>query len=110
MAESITLFQEQLANIVGGKNVITDPKTLEAYSKDQSFVQPAMPLGVVRTKTPEEVQAVVKVCNHHKIPITPYTTGCNNQGAAIPALGGVILDEPNEQGSGHRPYIPQCAH
>ena len=92
MTESTTLFQEQLANIVGSENVITDPKVLGEYSRDQSFVQSAMPLCVVRTKTPDEVQAVVKVGNHHKIPITPYTTGCNNQGATIPALGGVILD------------------
>lgn len=92
MAGEAILFREQLANVVGSENVITDAKSLKEYSRDQSFVQPAIPLCVVRPKTSDEVQSIVKICNYHKIPLTPYTTGCNNQGAAIPALGGIIID------------------
>ena len=79
MVEKVTLLQEQLANIVGGGNVITVPKALGKYSRDQSFVQPAMPLCVVMAETPEEVQSIIKVCNNHKVPVTPYTTGFNTR-------------------------------
>jgi glycolate oxidase len=92
MTEETSLFREQLANVVGSENVITATKVLEKYSRDQSFVQPVMPLCVVQPKVSDEVQAIVKICNQHKIPLTPYTTGCNNQGATIPMLGGVIID------------------
>ncbi|MEM2454938.1 MAG: FAD-binding oxidoreductase [Candidatus Bathyarchaeia archaeon] len=92
MSEKITLFQQQLSNIVGSENVITDPEVLLRYSYDQSFVDPVKPLLVIRPENADQVQAVIKLCNYHKIPVTPYTTGCNNQGAAIPALGGIIVD------------------
>ena len=45
-----------------------------------------------KARNVSEVQDVVKICNHHRITVTPYTTGTNNQGAAIPALGGVVVD------------------
>jgi len=92
MSEKAILFQEQLANIVGSENLITNREILERYSCDQSFVDPVMPLCVVRPETAEQVQAIIKICNSCKIPVTPYTTGCNNQGAAIPALGGIVVD------------------
>ena len=92
MEEKVVLFGEQLANVVGSENVISDPKVLEGYSKDQSFVPPKTPLLVLKPRSVTEVQEVVKICNHYRVAVTPYTTGTNNQGAAIPALGGVIID------------------
>lgn len=92
MEDNPTLFREQLANVIGAENVITDRNVLEEYSGDQSFVPPGMPLCVLKPRTVSEVQDVVKICNHHRVAVTPYTTGTNNQGAAIPALGGVVID------------------
>lgn len=92
MEEKLVLFGEQLASVVGPENVISDSKVLETYSRDQSFVPPKMPLCVLRPRTVAEVQEVVKICNHYRVAVTPYTTGTNNQGAAIPALGGVVID------------------
>ena len=92
MEEKVVLFTEQLANVVGSESVITNARVLQTYSRDDSFVPPKMPLCVLKPKSVQEVQEVVKICNHYRIAVTPYTTGTNNQGAAIPALGGVVID------------------
>jgi hypothetical protein len=49
-----------LAKIVGGQNVLNDPETLEAYSKDESFVRPRRPLFVVKPQNVDEVQGIVR--------------------------------------------------
>lgn len=91
MLEKTILFQE-FANIVGAENIVTDREKLEQYASDQSFTDAVTPLCVVRPNDSKQVQALVKLCNAYKVPVTPYTTGCNNHGAAIPALGGVVID------------------
>ncbi|RLG90785.1 MAG: hypothetical protein DRO36_05505, partial [Candidatus Hecatellales archaeon] len=62
------------------------------YSKDQSFVPPTQPFCVVQPKNVEEIQRILKIANHYKIPVVPYSTGENNQGAAIPTYPGIIID------------------
>ena len=89
---SLEFFQEGFSNIVGVEDVISDPHTLEKYSKDQSFVPPRKPLLVVRPETMTEVQEIVKMANRYKVPLTPYSSGKNNQGATIPFATGVIID------------------
>jgi len=83
---------EELKHIVGSNNVFTDPETLKAYSKDQSFVRACMPDIVVFAENVKEVQDVVKTANKHSVPITPYSSGMNHQGAAIPRQGGIVLN------------------
>lgn len=92
MMISTDLLQASLSAIVGGDHVISDTGSLEEYSMDQSFVPPKMPLFVVRPKTTMEVREIVKMANRYNLPITPYSSGTNNQGAAIPSAGGLLVD------------------
>ena len=39
MSLSREIIEEQLSSVIGSENVITNPETLENYSKDQSFVR-----------------------------------------------------------------------
>jgi len=89
MAESV---YDRLKAIVGANRVSTSPKTLEKYSKDQSFVRPCTPDCVVYAETVAEVQEVVKAANAAKVPVVPVSSGMNLRGAAIPKAGGIILD------------------
>ena len=89
MAESI---DERLKAIIGADRVTTDPKTLEKYSKDQSFVQARLPDYVVFAKSVGEVEEVLKAANETKTPVVPVSSGMNLRGAAIPKEGGIILD------------------
>jgi len=83
---------ERLKAIVGTDRVSKDPKTLQKYSKDQSFVRPCPPDYVVFAETVQEIQEVVKAANESKTPIVPVSSGMNLRGAAIPKEGGIILD------------------
>lgn len=83
---------EDVSKIVGSKNVITHTKKLEGFSKDQSFTRPVMPICVVQPTCNEDVQEVVRLANRHHIPLTPRSSGTNNQGGAVPALNGLVVD------------------
>jgi len=89
---AVEKFIDLAAKIVGNNNVVTDPKELEKYSRDHSFVKPAMPSCIVRPGDVEEVQEILRIANDLVVPITPLSGGTNNLGGTIPAPGGVILD------------------
>jgi len=89
MAEPIG---DRLKTIVGADRVSDDAKTLEKYSKDQSFVRPCLPDYVVFAETVQEVQDVIKAANESKTPVVPVSSGMNLRGAAIPKEGGIMLD------------------
>jgi FAD/FMN-containing dehydrogenase len=94
MSVAITksMLEEHLSAIVGPKYVSIDPKVLEKYSRDNSFVPPRMPLCVVWPGTVEEIQDVVRFAKRYKVPLVPFSTGKNNQGAAIPSVPAVVVD------------------
>jgi len=85
-------IKEDCAAIVGSDSVYDDQETLAAYSHDQSFVAPRMPDLVVFAHDVEQVQAVVNYANRTRVPIVPFSSGLNFQGAAVPREGGIVLN------------------
>jgi glycolate oxidase len=82
----------QLADIVGVKNLISDEEKMGGYSLDQTPPQYArMPEVVVLPKTADEISAIVKLANRELIPITPRGGGTGLSGGAIPAFGGILM-------------------
>ncbi len=49
------------------------------------------PEVVVKPKSPQEVSALMKLCNQHLIPVTPRGAGTGLSGGALPVKGGVLL-------------------
>lgn len=92
MNVSADLIMRSLSTIVGSENVSVDFRTLERYSKDQSFVPRSMPFCVVWPKSVEEVRQIVLAANRYKFPVTPYSSGTTFQGAHIPAPGSVVVN------------------
>ncbi len=85
-------LKKQFENIIGSQNIFDDQETLDNYSKDQSFVPYVKPDFVIFPKSTEEVQKIVKLANQTKTPITPFSSGLNFHGAAIPSRGGIIVN------------------
>lgn len=86
--------KQELIEIVGAENVFDDPETLEKYSKDMSFIPPRKPTYVVKAKSTDEVQKLVKLANEELIPLTPVSSpdGPRFHGDTIPAPGGAVVD------------------
>ncbi|MBU6232740.1 MAG: FAD-binding oxidoreductase [Acidobacteria bacterium] len=53
---------------------------------------PALPGVVVQPVTTEEVAAVLRIANEHRVPVTPQGGRSGVVGGAIPATGGIALD------------------
>jgi len=83
-----------LNDAVGEENVSDRDAILIAYSRDNQwpFVPPHMPDYVVRPKTTEEVQNVLRIANRYRIPIIPMSSGINVRGLCIPTYGGILLE------------------
>lgn len=53
---------------------------------------PARAAAVARPGTPQEVAAVLEVCNRHDVPVTAAGGRSGVCGASVPLYGGVVLD------------------
>ena len=84
--------KESLTKIVGSGQVLQDTASLEAYSKDMSFVNAIKPRYVVKPKTSKAVQAIVKLANENQTPLVPVSSGAPHfKGDSIPSMGGSIV-------------------
>jgi hypothetical protein len=81
-----------LEEIVGVDNIFDDPDTLAAHSKDHSLCKSRNPSYVVKPRSSDEIQAIVKLANKTVTPITPVSSGVHFYGATIPQQGGIVLD------------------
>lgn len=77
--------------IVGETHVIVDEETLGNYAHDETEDLHFLPDVVIRPSSAEEISAILKICNQHKIPVTPRGAGTGLSGGALPHLGGVLL-------------------
>ncbi|MGA2106244.1 MAG: FAD-binding oxidoreductase [Syntrophorhabdales bacterium] len=81
-----------LTKIVGRENADDAPATLEAYSRDISFANPVRPAHVVRPRTAEEVQKLVRLANETNTPLVPVSSGPPHfRGDTVPGIGGSII-------------------
>ncbi len=70
----------------------TKPAVLEAYSKDISFVNSVRPASVIRPKSAEEVQRIVKYANETHTPLVPVSSGPPHfRGDTVPSVGGAVI-------------------
>jgi len=92
MSEVKDATKDGLKSIVGSKNIFTEPATLEKYSRDPSFTPARKPNYVVKPKTLEEVQGIVRFANEQLMPVIPYSSGTNFHGGAVPNHGGILVD------------------
>ncbi len=75
-----------------GDRVLTSESVREQAGKDESF-HPAMPPhAVIRVRSREEVQEVVKICARTGMPVVPHGAGTSLEGNIAALKGGVTID------------------
>jgi len=66
-------FLQKLTKICGSQNISQDPKDLEGYSKDLSFLKGKIPLCIVSPSKSQEIAEIVKLANDLKFNIIPVS-------------------------------------
>jgi glycolate oxidase len=88
---AIAAIIEELKSIVGAAHVMVDEESLNNYAHDETEDLHFLPDVVVKPGTTAEVSALMRLCNQHKIAVTPRGAGTGLSGGALPHLGGVLL-------------------
>ncbi len=87
-------FHNHLADfkrIVGDQFVFIDTESKNKYAHDETENLHFLPDIIIKPRTTEEISAVMKICNAHKIPVTPRGAGTGLTGGALAHKGGVLI-------------------
>ncbi len=84
-------LMQQFKSIVGEQFILADEESLRNYGHDETENLLFLPEVVIRVRTPQEISAILQICNRKKIPVTPRGAGTGLSGGALPHLGGVLL-------------------
>ncbi len=88
---------DELKTLVDAGKVLTDADSLNTYGKDWTKHFAPAPTAIVFPKTIEQVQAIVRWANRHRVALVPS--------GGRTGRGGVIrLHEPDSRHQPHRPY------
>lgn len=80
-----------IKQITGDEAVITGHAELERYSHDETEDLHFYPEVVVRPGSPQEISALMRLCNENLIPVTPRGAGTGLSGGALPVMGGLLI-------------------
>lgn len=82
-------FVQSLSQLLGD-GWRTDDTALEAHAQDNSW-RHARPQAVAMPSDRTQVQAIVRACRAHGVPLVGRGAGTGTTGAAVPIAGGVVL-------------------
>ncbi|MEX2273524.1 MAG: FAD-linked oxidase C-terminal domain-containing protein [Vicinamibacterales bacterium] len=79
-----------LRGICGDAHVRTDAETCLTYGTD-ALKQGTAADAVVFPAGPDEIAAIARLCNEHRVPMVPRGAGSGYTGGAVPLGGGVVI-------------------
>ena len=82
---------EDIAKIVKTGRVLTEESDRYSYSFDASFGT-HLPDVVIQTQEVQELAALVRYANEHKIPVYPRGQSTSLSGGPLPVKGGMVFD------------------
>ncbi|OZD49743.1 FAD-binding oxidoreductase [Rhodococcus sp. 06-1477-1B] len=83
---------KQLSEALPTDRIVVDPDVIASYQHDEAEWAPySLPVAVVRPRTAEEVQTVVRACLAHGTPIVTRGAGTGLSGGANATEGCVVL-------------------
>jgi glycolate oxidase len=83
---------ELLAGVVGAEHVRTGDAIKDDYGHDEALTaEPQRPLAVVSPASTDEVAAVVRLADEHRIPVTARGAGTGMSGGCIPRPDGIVV-------------------
>ena len=84
-------FTTQLHKFLPESCVLTAAEELRPYECDALSAYRQLPMVVVIPDTLEQVQAVLRLCVEHKVPVVARGSGTGLSGGALPLENGVLL-------------------
>lgn len=87
----IAALKELVATDEAAGKVLTDPADLASYGVDWTRIYEPSPLAVVLPKTTEQVQALVRFANEHRIALVPSGGRTGLSAGAVAANGEVVV-------------------
>jgi glycolate oxidase len=84
-------FIARLQAAIGEEKVFTDTDGIAGYDHDETEDLSFFPEVVLKPETPEEISAIMKLCNEANIPVTPRGAGTGLSGGCLPVHGGVVV-------------------
>jgi glycolate oxidase len=88
---SLTTVHRALLEALGPGQVHTDADKLAAYARDESDTGVFPPDVVVFAESAADVSTVFRLCQTHKVPVTPCGARTGKSGGSLPLYGGVAL-------------------
>ena len=86
-----TDIKQELKNIAGARNFTDALIDLVSYSYDASEFH-HRPDAAIWAQDTDQISAILKVANKHRIPVTPRGAGTGLSGVTVPVQGGIVLD------------------
>ena len=87
----MTVLEQELAEIVGARQVLSDPELTAGFERDYSGRYGAPARCVVRPGGPDEVAAVMSACARHGAAVVPQGGNTGLVGAGVPRRGEVVV-------------------
>ncbi|MDQ0454835.1 FAD-binding oxidoreductase [Rhizobium paknamense] len=90
--------EEGIATVLGllkqrfGERFQTGLSFREQHAHTTTYLPAQLPDGVVFVESADEVQAVVKACAEHKVPMVPFGVGTSLEAQVNAAHGGISID------------------
>lgn len=81
---------ERIRNAVGEDCVLTGDEKLEPFGRDATEIF-RLPELVVEVVSVDQVQALLRLANEYRFPVTPRGLGTGLTGGSVPVCGGVVL-------------------
>ncbi len=82
---------DQFESIVGKANIGLDEEVRNEYGHDKTEDYSFLPDVVLKPGTPQEISAILTICDRHLIPVTPRGAGTGLSGGALPVKQGVVI-------------------
>jgi D-lactate dehydrogenase (cytochrome) len=75
-----------------GERFIQTPSKLTHYAASEAYHQGHLPSAVIKVKTTEDVQFIMRHAHAMNIPVTPWGVGTSLEGNAAAVRGGIMVD------------------
>ena len=83
----------QLKKIVGEANYYDQKEVIWTYAfGGTTFEKDWIPDMILLPENAKQISQVIKLCNSHKVPITPRGSGTSLSGGTMTPFGGIVLD------------------
>ena len=82
--------RSRIREAVGEQALVLEPEKLEAFAKDGTDIS-CLPELVVEASSAEQIQALLRLANEYRFPVTPRGLGTGLAGGSVPIRRGVVL-------------------